>query len=94
MYFSLNPKSGNLEPSKAEFDKKELKPGVIVILRLLRKFSLLSLEEKGNKVTINNMTLINLTLLWAGPLHEARLTSYLLLIQVINWKANSRMFSE
>lgn len=77
----LNPKTDNLEMSFATFDKKKIKPGVINFLRLLNRFKLLHLEE-GDEIVINNMTLINLILLWKGPLHEAKLTTRLMIIQV------------
>lgn len=69
--------------STVAIPKKSLLPGVAAVLRLLKSLRLLSLLEDDEVLKINNMTLINLVLSWFGPLHEARLATYLLVIQVI-----------
>lgn len=66
--------------------KKDLLPGVAPVLRILNSLRLLSLSEDEDVLKINNMTLINLVLSWSGPLHEARLATYLLVIQVSKQK--------
>lgn len=67
--------------SVTSFKKKDLHPVILSVLRLLSRFKLLMLQE-GDEIVINNMTLINLVLLWKGPLHEAKLTTHLMMIQV------------
>ncbi|KAK6642173.1 hypothetical protein RUM44_013896 [Polyplax serrata] len=77
----LNAKSGYLEPSVAVIRPDDMKPGLHFVLNLLKTLKLLEVRREGQNLIVNNMTLINLTLLWTGPLHEAKLTTYLLYIQ-------------
>lgn len=71
----LYPSRANLkgEPPKAFF-----KP----ILRVLHKLKLIDLEFEGDKiVSCTNMTLINLALVWFGPMREDKLCNLLLVLQ-------------
>lgn len=75
-------KSGLLEASTASFNTTELTSLGVVALTVLDTLRLARVNW-GDKVTeVNNLTLINFVLIWAGPLHEATLTSVLLTIQV------------
>jgi len=57
-----------------------------LIVRVFRLLHLVHVREskKGNEdiIECSNMTIINLTLNMRGPMHEASLTIYLLIIQV------------
>lgn len=53
-----------------------------LILELFKMFKLIHLQEKDGYVVTNNFTLINLVLLYLGPLHEAKLTTILVCLQL------------
>lgn len=53
-----------------------------IILKVFKLFRLIHMQEKDGYVVTNNFTLINLVLLYLGPLHEAKLTTILVGIQV------------
>ncbi|ETN78153.1 glycosyltransferase, group 4 family [Necator americanus] len=73
--------------SKAEFKESDLKMLGKLALRLFSSFGLLhsrSFERDGERwQEINNLTILNLVLKFAGPLHEKTLTNVLLSIQII-----------
>ncbi|KAG5360073.1 UDP-N-acetylglucosamine--dolichyl-phosphate N-acetylglucosaminephosphotransferase [Yarrowia sp. B02] len=82
----FNPETGLLEPSRAYFDKK--KPGKLgrIMIYVLEKLHLLKVwrDEKGEVTSISNMTLINLVLVYIGPLQEDHLAAVLLGIQFVS----------
>ncbi|GAB6027454.1 hypothetical protein CHUAL_001714 [Chamberlinius hualienensis] len=73
--------------SVSHFKMTELHPLGALILRIFRKLHLVSfvenIGEKGQYAECNNMTLINFILLFTGPTHERRLTTYLMVFQVM-----------
>ncbi|ODQ77560.1 hypothetical protein BABINDRAFT_41233 [Babjeviella inositovora NRRL Y-12698] len=86
----FNPDDGLMYPSYAEFAKADLKnssktvPSVVsrpvaVVLLILAKLRLLDVKYTDGKISgCNNLTLINLVLVWCGPLREDRLCAYLM----------------
>jgi len=91
----FNNDDGLMYPSHAKFEKP-LPSIIVTILRLLNKLYLLDIIEGELEVTkddktikiqtiteANNFTLINLVLVWFGPLREDRLCLTLLIIQFI-----------
>lgn len=70
----------------AEFKLADLSPLGRVSLRILRSIGLLhwlEYEKDGDTwVEVNNLTLLNLCLLWFGPMPERRLTVILLSLQL------------
>jgi len=54
---------------------------VLRVFQLLRLAKVVDGEE--GEVEVNNLTLINLVLLWRGPTHEEALTRCLLVLQVV-----------
>ena len=77
----LNEKTGLLEPSKA--DVTNCHSVVKYTLRVLAKLRLVKIYETEKEMLISNMTLINLTLVWTGPVREDRLTTILLILQAV-----------
>lgn len=72
----FNPRSGLLEPSTTKWQRP---PGKIVtsLLKLMARLPIplvaISLDEHGTIVQSTNLTVLNLWLLWFGPLREDRL---------------------
>ena len=66
-------------------EDKPLHPVIAQVLKLLHAVRLLRLETdaKGQVVSTTNLTLINLWLVWRGPLREDRLATELLLLQTV-----------
>ncbi|EEB20281.1 UDP-N-acetylglucosamine--dolichyl-phosphate N-acetylglucosaminephosphotransferase, putative [Pediculus humanus corporis] len=80
----LNKNTGLLEPSVTIINNSDSMNSILkLFIRLLSGLKLLQVKNDGNSLIINNMTLINLLLVWMGPLHEAKLTTYLIIVQVI-----------
>lgn len=92
----FNEKDGLLYTSRAildgktPYDKdnkvKKVKPFVLVILKVLSKLKLIYLEydpKTGELLNCSNMTLINLVLVWSGPLREDKLCQRLLILQFV-----------
>lgn len=79
----FNSKIDKLEISTTKFRYSELNVLGKFIINLFRVFRLIQWHEKEDYVITNNLTLINLVLLYLGPLHEAKLTIILLFIQVL-----------
>lgn len=86
-----------LYPSTVSMHISSLSPLGRLCLRILLAFGLTHIvgpdpicvdldakeeEYSGESVTIDNLTVINLFLRLAGPMHEARATTCLLIIQV------------
>lgn len=78
----FNARTGLLEPSRAEF-RKPLPGAIAEGLKLLHRLRLLDVEvdAKGQVVSSSNFTLINLWLVWFGPMREDRLAMGLLAFQ-------------
>lgn len=86
--FRVNPATGLLEMSKTKCKVKDLKSLGKLIITVLNKLGLLSVQYSNDGdddyIEFNNMTIINLTIKFVGPIYEGRLTSILLLIQVLS----------
>lgn len=79
---SFNEKDWLLYPSKANLKETPAKPFFEPILKVLYKLNLIDLEFEGNKiVSCTNMTLINLVLVWFGPMREDKLCNVILQLQ-------------
>ncbi|XP_046962546.1 UDP-N-acetylglucosamine--dolichyl-phosphate N-acetylglucosaminephosphotransferase [Vanessa cardui] len=72
-----------LYPSKTVILKKDMSMLHKNILQVLTLFRLVDKQEDDGSIIINNMTLINLFLIKFGPMSEVRLTSSLLVFQVL-----------
>ncbi|RCN49746.1 hypothetical protein ANCCAN_04202 [Ancylostoma caninum] len=83
----FDPESDTVGMSKAEFKESDLKLLGRFTLKLFSAFGLLhsrTFERDGERwQEINNLTVLNLVLKFAGPLHERTLTNVLLSIQVV-----------
>ncbi|KAG5926878.1 hypothetical protein E4U42_002845 [Claviceps africana] len=83
---SFNPRTGLLEPSVAPWSP-DRQPHVVVAaaLRLLARLRLVRLttDHHGRLVDTTNLTLLNLWLLWRGPLREDRLACEITLVQLL-----------
>ncbi|KAL6710915.1 tunicamycin resistance protein [Coniothyrium glycines] len=80
----LNARTGLLEPSRVEF-RRPLRQPIAESLKLLHRLRLLDVEvdAKGLVVSSSNFTLINLWLVWFGPMREDRLAMGLLAFQFV-----------
>jgi UDP-N-acetylglucosamine--dolichyl-phosphate N-acetylglucosaminephosphotransferase len=78
----LNARTGLLEPSRVEF-RKPLRRPIAESLKMLHRLRLLDVEvdAKGQVLSSSNFTLINLWLVWFGPMREDRLAMGLLAFQ-------------
>lgn len=94
----FNAKTGLLEPSVAHFGDspeaakqgpkhvKPLRRSVQMILKLLHTVRLLRVEldkKTGEVVTCSNLTILNLWLVWFGPMREDHLAMSLLAMQSV-----------
>lgn len=77
----FNSKTDRLEISVTKFKYSELSFLGKLMVNVFRLFKIISWQEKNDYVTTNNFTLINLVLLFFGPLHEEKLTIILIIIQ-------------
>lgn len=80
----FNARTGLLEPSVATFPaEKPLRPVVGEVLKLLYKFRLLRVKTdgQGRVIESSNFTILNLWLVWRGPLREDRLAIEILIAQ-------------
>ena len=80
----FNARTGLLEPSVATFSAdKPLRPVVGEVLKLLDKLKLLrvQVDENGRLTEASNFTILNLWLVWRGPLKEDRLAIEILAAQ-------------
>ena len=72
--------------SYAQFKPDQLGRGGGTLLKLLSMLRLVTMEtgvgEKKDEIRVNNLTLINFVILWAGPQREDRLTAIMMAIQV------------
>lgn len=73
-----------LYPSRANLKDEPPKKIFTPVLKVLDKLRLIELEYEGDKiVSCTNMTLINLTLVWFGPMREDKLCNLLLVLQLM-----------
>lgn len=82
----FNPKTGLLEPSVAKFaEEKPLLPKIGQALKILHALRLVSvvIDGKGRVTECSNLTILNLWLVWRGPLREDRLALEILAMQTI-----------
>ena len=79
------PKEDQLCNSFAEFEPSELSCAGRCIFAACEKLKLARVERTAGRtaVRLSNLTIINYVLYVFGPMHEARLTSVLLLFQVV-----------
>jgi UDP-N-acetylglucosamine--dolichyl-phosphate N-acetylglucosaminephosphotransferase len=81
----FNARTGLLEPSVAKYtEDKPAKVLVGEVLKILHKLRLVNVrvDEKGRVIETSNLTIINLWLVWRGPLREDRLATEILLMQL------------
>lgn len=78
----FNSKTDRLEISITKFSYSNINILGKIIIRIFKMLKLIQWQEKGDTIITNNLTLINFILLYLGPLHEAKLTSILIAIQV------------
>lgn len=80
----FNARTGLLECSRVEFKKPLARP-IAESLKLLHRLRLLDVEtdETGKVVSSSNFTIINLWLVWFGPMREDRLAMGLLAFQTV-----------
>lgn len=80
-----NPETNKLEPSMTSLQKKPVGKLGKLILKLFSTFGLVRIiyNEQGEPTDCNNFTLINLVLVWFGPMNEGQTTSVILLIQAL-----------
>ena len=83
----FNARTGLLEPSVATFTaEKPIRPLVGTVLKVLHRLKLLrvQVDEKTGRVTeTSNLTILNLWLVWRGPLREDRLALEILGMQTV-----------
>ncbi|PHH69098.1 hypothetical protein CDD80_7016 [Ophiocordyceps camponoti-rufipedis] len=82
----LNHKTGKMEPSVVTWEPNhQPHPLIARALNLLATFRLVRLthDEKGRLTESSNFTLINLWLIWRGPLREPRLAAELTALQLV-----------
>nr|CAG4645586.1 EOG090X07N9 [Lynceus sp. MCZ IZ 141354] len=81
----INPETGLLEASCAEFKESDLKLLGRWILFLYKSLGLVSVKPgKDGMIQVTNCTLISLALKLKGPTHEADLTALLMIVQVLS----------
>ena len=82
----FNARTGLLEPSVATFaEEKPLRPVVGEALKVLARLRLVRVETdgKGRVTETSNFTILNLWLVWRGPLREDRLAVEVLIMKTI-----------
>nr|POE82468.1 udp-n-acetylglucosamine--dolichyl-phosphate n-acetylglucosaminephosphotransferase [Quercus suber] len=80
----FNVRTGLLEPSVATFtEDKPLMPIVGEVLKILDKMKLMRVitDEEGRVIETSNFTILNLWLVWRGPMREDRLAMEVLAMQ-------------
>ncbi|KAL3265930.1 hypothetical protein HHI36_010119 [Cryptolaemus montrouzieri] len=78
----FNAETDQLECSLVKFQYSKLSFLGKFFVNLFKFLRLIQWKEKDGYITSNNFTLINLVLLYSGPMHEAKLTTVLILIQI------------
>ncbi|KAK5624921.1 hypothetical protein RRF57_000637 [Xylaria bambusicola] len=82
----FNARTGLLEPSVTRWEtRKQPHPIISHALRLLAQFQLLRLkqDEGGRIVETSNFTILNLWLVWRGPMREDRLAIEITVMQTL-----------
>jgi UDP-N-acetylglucosamine--dolichyl-phosphate N-acetylglucosaminephosphotransferase len=82
----FNARTGLLEPSVTKWEKeKQPHPIIARVLRLLAQFKLLSLkqDENGRIEETSNFTILNLWLVWRGPMREDTLAIEFTVLQTL-----------
>ncbi|KAI0828421.1 glycosyl transferase family 4-domain-containing protein [Hypoxylon sp. FL0890] len=82
----FNARTGLLEPSVTKWEKdKQPRPIIEKALRLLAQFKLLRLkeDEQGRIEETTNFTILNLWLVWRGPIREDRLAKEITAVQAL-----------
>jgi UDP-N-acetylglucosamine--dolichyl-phosphate N-acetylglucosaminephosphotransferase len=82
----FNARTGLLEPSVTPWTpERQPKPPVAFVLHLLHKLKLLRVttDADGNFVETTNFTILNLWLVWRGPLREDRLAIEITIMQTL-----------
>ncbi|KAK5644207.1 hypothetical protein RI129_008052 [Pyrocoelia pectoralis] len=79
----FNSKTDKLQISTTSFKYSQMNIGGRMFVNLFRTLHLIQWHEKNDYVLTNNFTLINLVLLIFGPLHEAKLATVLIIIQIL-----------
>lgn len=82
----FNSRTGLLEPSRAEStEARPIPVAVGRVLKVLHKLKLLAIETDaaGRVTSSTNFTIINLWLVWRGPMREDRLTIELTVMQAV-----------
>ncbi|EMF10628.1 UDP-GlcNAc-1-phosphate transferase [Sphaerulina musiva SO2202] len=84
----FNARTGLLEPSTAhpaEDGWKDMRPIVGEVLKVLHQVKLVrvAVDETGKVIETSNLTLLNLWLVWRGPLREDRLALEVLAMQTV-----------
>ncbi|RSM01682.1 hypothetical protein CEP52_008407 [Fusarium oligoseptatum] len=82
----FNARTGLLEPSVTPWSpERQPHPLVGQVLHLLAKLRLLKVttDEKGQFVETSNFTILNLWLVWRGPLREDRLAFEVTMLQLV-----------
>lgn len=79
----FNPETSLMTPSFGELKKSSKL--ITIVLRVLEIFKLIELktDDKGNVTHFSNMTIINLNLVWFGPLREDSLCYLILAEQLV-----------
>ncbi|KAI1470482.1 glycosyl transferase family 4-domain-containing protein [Daldinia caldariorum] len=82
----FNARTGQLEPSVTKWEKdKQPRPVIAMALRLLSQLRLLRLkeDEQGLIEETSNLTILNLWLVWRGPMREDRLAKEITALQAV-----------
>ncbi|KAK1759295.1 glycosyl transferase family 4-domain-containing protein [Echria macrotheca] len=82
----FNKRTGLMEPSVTEWvPERQPKPAVAWMLRMLGRLGLLMVKVDGDGkfVETSNFTIINLWLVWRGPLREDRLAGEITAMQAV-----------
>lgn len=82
----FNARTGLLETSVVTFtDERPLRPAIAEIFKILHKIRLVnvSVNDEGRVVEMTNLTILNLWLVWRGPLKEDRLAIEILALQTV-----------
>ncbi|MCJ1460269.1 tunicamycin resistance protein [Mycoblastus sanguinarius] len=79
----FNARTGLLEPSVTQWERPP-RPVIALALNILEKLYLIRLEKnpKGEIITSSNFTILNLWLVWFGPMREDRLAMSILAMQM------------
>lgn len=80
----FNPETGLLENSWTDKFRATRFPRNIIV-KLLSTFNLIKVKPAGDEgdIVTTNFTMINLALVWLGPMHEKSLTNVLLALQIV-----------